>query len=625
MLLSLVIATLCFSSFSILAQGQMEVIEVQAKPNHLLGNKYLTKRIDSEVIADAAISSPTMADFLSQHPSISLNGQGGLFQSYSIRGFSRARIRTEVDGVPIITDRRAGNSLSFVNSAFIERADIQTGPASTLYGSDALGGVVNLVSRHFDHRQVTYSRQHNDQRQNLALLWGTQNWQSGVAVQRANNSESANGVPLHTAFEQFSGLVKFRQSHDDYLVQTSWLPSVGRNIGKSSIYYPHDRVTNYPEDNHSLFQVSVTHHDDWFVKFFHHYQHWNVSTLRVNQRRNQTNYQGHTLGGGALLKDPFGIKNSRMGLDWTSRQSIKIHEEEYALSGTLNYSNALVDGQQNNFAMFADRYWHLDSWQFSAGGRLDYIEQVQSINNQRKSDTQLSMNVIASLPVNDNLLQVELASGFRFPSLSELFYAGETPRGTTTGNPDLLPEHSIGGQISTRLALSYNMTADIAAYYYRLSNYIERYYLDDDHRSYQNLNNANLFGFEFSIDWQLSNQVNTSLHGHYQQGEGENGKALADATPSSLVWHTIWHWQNLQISNSLTWLLPQNEVADGELRRESAMLWQVSVEKQFSPQLTISVYGRNLLDEDLPATLDDASAKLEGQAIGIKFVYQFND
>ena len=53
----------------------------------------------------------TIGDWLAAEFGISLNGQGGLPQSYSLRGMSRSRIRTEVDGVPIITDRAAGNLL----------------------------------------------------------------------------------------------------------------------------------------------------------------------------------------------------------------------------------------------------------------------------------------------------------------------------------------------------------------------------------------------------------------------------------------------------------------------------------------------------------------------------------
>jgi iron complex outermembrane receptor protein len=74
----------------------------------------------------------TVGDIITQSTGVTLNGQGGLFQSYNIRGFSRARIKTEVDGIPIITDRRAGNAISFIPTELISNVTRQKGPQSTL-------------------------------------------------------------------------------------------------------------------------------------------------------------------------------------------------------------------------------------------------------------------------------------------------------------------------------------------------------------------------------------------------------------------------------------------------------------------------------------------------------------
>ena len=63
----------------------------------------------------------SFADIVSTSPGVSLNAQGGQFQTYSLRGYSRSRVRTEIDGVAILTDRRAGNSISFLPSSFIDQ------------------------------------------------------------------------------------------------------------------------------------------------------------------------------------------------------------------------------------------------------------------------------------------------------------------------------------------------------------------------------------------------------------------------------------------------------------------------------------------------------------------------
>ncbi|MDA0650090.1 MAG: TonB-dependent receptor plug domain-containing protein, partial [Proteobacteria bacterium] len=96
----------------------------------------------------------TIGDWLAAEPGMSLNGQGGLLQSYSLRGMSRSRIRTEVDGVPIITDRAAGNSASFLPPSLVRAVNAQMGGSSSLFGSDAMGGVVSVQTRQFAQLNV---------------------------------------------------------------------------------------------------------------------------------------------------------------------------------------------------------------------------------------------------------------------------------------------------------------------------------------------------------------------------------------------------------------------------------------------------------------------------------------
>ncbi|NMP30013.1 TonB-dependent receptor [Thalassotalea sp. M1531] len=609
----------------LLANEQFEVIEVRAKSNQLLSNKLLVNNIDSEDIANATTIKPTMADYMAQHPSISLVGQGGLLQSYSIRGFSRARIRTEVEGVPIITDRRAGNSASFINPFFIDRVDIQTGPASTLYGSEAMGGVINLVASDFDNKQITYSLQTNDQRQNIAGLYGNEYWQYGLAYQKANNAESSNGKTLNTAFEQISGLFKYRQQYQSYLVESSWLPTLGNNIGKSSSLYPDEQVVNYPEDNHSLFQLSVTHQQDWFLKLYHHYQNWDTDTLRIKSGRNLTAYQGHTLGGLVLWKFPLITEDSRIGLDWTSRRGVSISEEEQAFNGSINYATQLVDGQQDNLALYSDWYWQIKSLQLSAGVRYDYIHQTEFINNQSKIDNNVSANFSIAMPIDSHSLQLEFASGFRFPTLSELFFSGETPRGTTIGNVDLLPERSLGAQLSGRLSLSSNLSASFATYYYQLDDYIERYHIADNVRSYRNLAQADLYGAELEVNWQVNDSLQLDFSAQRQFGENNDDENLSDIMPAKVSWSTHWYWQDHTLENDFIWALNQEHIGTGEVKRDSYFLWNFSFSSKLSPEISLAVYGENLTDEIAYATADEDAPQIIGRTIGMKFVWQPSD
>jgi hemoglobin/transferrin/lactoferrin receptor protein len=93
-------------------------------------------------------SAVTLSDVLSNEPGISLVRDGGWGTSVNIRGLGESRLVTLVDGNRIETanDLVAGLSLFDVNE--IERVEIFKGAASSVFGTGAMGGVVNILTKH---------------------------------------------------------------------------------------------------------------------------------------------------------------------------------------------------------------------------------------------------------------------------------------------------------------------------------------------------------------------------------------------------------------------------------------------------------------------------------------------
>jgi hemoglobin/transferrin/lactoferrin receptor protein len=102
-------------------------------------------------------SSMTLSDVLAREPGISLYRDGGWSTSVNIRGLGENRMVSLVDGNRIETasDLVAGLSMFDVND--IERVEIIKGAASSIYGTGALGGVVNILTqkgRYFDKSTI---------------------------------------------------------------------------------------------------------------------------------------------------------------------------------------------------------------------------------------------------------------------------------------------------------------------------------------------------------------------------------------------------------------------------------------------------------------------------------------
>ena len=92
-------------------------------------------------------------DLVRYEPGVSVGGTGSRFglSGFTIRGIGGNRVLTLVDGIRIPDEFSFGPFLSarrdFVDVDTIERVEIARGPVSTLYGSDALGGVVAITTR----------------------------------------------------------------------------------------------------------------------------------------------------------------------------------------------------------------------------------------------------------------------------------------------------------------------------------------------------------------------------------------------------------------------------------------------------------------------------------------------
>ena len=112
----------------------------------------------NEVIADVAVieraaieqaGSTTLPELLSRQPGLHIvsNGGPGKATSVFMRGTSATHTLLLVDGMPLGSVTAGSPSLNNLPLSQIERIEILRGPASSLYGSDAIGGVIQIFTR----------------------------------------------------------------------------------------------------------------------------------------------------------------------------------------------------------------------------------------------------------------------------------------------------------------------------------------------------------------------------------------------------------------------------------------------------------------------------------------------
>ncbi|MFK7829282.1 MAG: TonB-dependent receptor plug domain-containing protein [Congregibacter sp.] len=564
----------------------------------------------------------TVGDWIDQEPGVSLNGQGGLLQAYSIRGFSRARVRTELVGVPIITDRRAGNSASFVPPDLLGEVVVEKAASSVLYGSGAMGGVVSLAMPSVDGASLSVEARSNDEGVAMTLMGGdSESLAGGLALRRAENAKDADNQALNTSFEQIAGFLQGRADLGSLDLRYSWVPSLGRDIGKSNRAFPDDRRSSYPEEIHSVAQMELRSGGDWLLRAYHHYQDWETDVLRVDSRRNLTTYAAHTVGG--LFYAPSSVLSDTgsWGLEWVGRRGVSIKDREFTADDTLLIAQSVVDADEDNLGIFADQLWTFGDLSLSGGLRFDFVS--QSSLDSEDSDSQLSGSMSIDYALSSNWrIDAEVASGYRFPSVSERYFSGTTPRGDVQGNPELNPETRRNMEVDLHYTpTTARFSASASVYYSDLDDYIERFAVSEELLGFRNLESASIHGIELDL------RFDTGAFSHrfsyqWQEGEDDAGNTLSDLNPSTLRYFLSWERDDTSAYSDFSYRQSRDEFGAGELPLESALIWNARLRQRWTHRWSGELFLTNILDEDYRSAADDLAPVQPGRVLGLRIQWR---
>src|SRR5580704_3959170 len=137
------------------------VVTVSSEPMPASASAASVTLISEEQIRESGTKS--VSDLLRQVPFLHLQragGEGGLTTLY-IRGAKENLVMVMIDGIPVndLTNTLGGSfDFSTLSTDNVERIEIVRGPMSSLYGSEAVAGVINIISRrHEDTPQIEFN------------------------------------------------------------------------------------------------------------------------------------------------------------------------------------------------------------------------------------------------------------------------------------------------------------------------------------------------------------------------------------------------------------------------------------------------------------------------------------
>ena len=213
----------------------MEEITVTAMPwvANPLDASQSVDQVDQQQIKREGKAS--VGEALERVPGVANIGTGDGLGTPVIRGTSENRVRVMNDGAPVNHQQWSFRHSPNIEPVLAERIEVVRGPASVMWGPDALGGVVNIIqaplpSGHAGesvfHGDIGLSHFDNDSRvQADAVLEGAVGsfgWRVGAVTRNADDAETANGSLPGTDFEQTNSTVALGKSGSWGSVRVRW-------------------------------------------------------------------------------------------------------------------------------------------------------------------------------------------------------------------------------------------------------------------------------------------------------------------------------------------------------------------------------------------------------------------
>lgn len=458
------------------------VITAQYEPGSTENSIHRVKVIDKKKIE--AMAAQNLRDVLTNETNIRLSQDNILGSSLSMQGVSGQNVKILIDGVPVIGRLNNNIDLSQLNLNDVERIEIVEGPLAVNYGTDALAGAINIITKKGSSKKTTFNATtyyESSGNYNLLLNSSFPIKKSTIAISAGrnffdgwNSTDKPFKIEKKTAAdstrfqswkpkEQYFGNVKFSRSI--FKLQTSFTSRIFyekiQNRGEPRLPYYETAFDDYYYTTRFDNSINSTGKlsDNFYLNFIVAYNYY--------ERIKNTYYKDLTTLE-EILTETEGDQDTSNYTALMSRASINFVRDtsiiNFQLGYDINIENAKArrisgDGQQiGDYALFTSlEYKPLENLKIRPGLRISY-------NTAYNSPLIPSLNLMYKIPISDKngnsflSIRGSYAKGFRSPSLKELHFNFVDINHDITGNTDLNAEHSDNFSIAASYQFAKNQT-----------------------------------------------------------------------------------------------------------------------------------------------------------------------
>jgi len=406
-----------------------------------------------------------------------------------------------IDGEKLSGENRDNPDYLRMSTANIERIEIIKGAASSLYGSTAMGGVINIISReskkNFEAESFSKYSSINEFDQNLNI--GLKN--------KTFNSYTSYSFKKHAGYDltpdstNVSTLEPYQMHQISH--KTKYTIDVKNSITGKINYYQRERfdITTKPLHKfYSDFSAGLKYqhllsksNDISFSYYGDRYSDFDVLERKNDEKRMVYNDEQHTIR--SQFSSKLGNKNDySLGIEFFSD---KIYTDRIEDS-TKNSETTSVYGQYN--------FKPVRNITLTAGYRGDYHSEY-GINMAPKISMMYSLEKF--------IFRGNVGYGYRTPGLKERYFDYENDFVSIIGNESLKPESSVHTSFSTEY-LTRKIKSSITLYHNQISDMIFEYLIPGTANdfTYMNIKNASISGIELLSKVFFFNNFNANLGIH---------------------------------------------------------------------------------------------------------------
>ena len=576
---------------------------------------------------------------ISDIPGVDMISKGNGITKPVIRGLSNSNVVVLNNGVKLENYQFSEDHPFAINEFGVDKVEVIKGPASLLYGSDAVGGIINVIPEKPAHAgqivgdvNTQYFTNSEGVSANLGLRGSGEHVNWGIR----------GGMKSHKDYSDGNGSTVFNSRFNEQALKLN--AGLNERFGSFQLYYDYMAMNLGITNPKSLDLVNTNERENkfWYQDLENHLitsrnklflgrfkigtdLAWQNNTRRphtddendVNMNMNVLSYDVKTwLPSGENTEYILGTQGSfkeNRNQGGHIRVLPDFNQSDFALMGWLKHTH------QSNISVQLGVRWEYRSLQVPEQEKAAHSHEEEEGHEEEEEEMMpaldriyqnLTFSMGGTWQINHEfLIRLNGASAYRNPNVAELTQGGVHGARFEEGNRNLDPQRSYEADLSGHYH-SKIMELDLAGFYNYITDYI---YLaptdefDEEFRIYRyTQDNARLYGIEASygiypVEWLNLNATYTYLRGERTDGSNlpfiPQDKIKFEVKPEM---EQIGFLESPWISTGITYALEQKRPAQFETETAEYFLlraglgFKIKTGNQF---LEFSVIGSNLLNE----------------------------